>query len=161
MSNIPSTFSEVWYAYSINIDGLAVGTLKSFNPTQSRTTEAVREIATNGGHIREIVPGVTDYTVRLEKVRLYNETLFTSFGILANDIQNQVKAIDIMEEIHRPSDSISNRTASTAHDKTPINEEDIVYVNYQECWITDWGKTVATSAVTMVDTMTVKPTRIA
>jgi hypothetical protein len=158
MARLPFTNSEVWYAYSITLNGVKVGTLRTFNPTNTRTHEYVREIATNGGQIYEGVPGVTDYTIRLEKVRLYNRTLHDEFGILTNDIQNQIRAVDIREEVHLPLDLQNNSVNGPAEQDTGDNGVKIV--TYEACWITDWGKTVSNTAITVVETMTVKPTRI-
>ena len=163
---VPITRSEVWYAYTILVGEREVGTLRTFNPTQTRTFEYVREIATKGGHIFEGVPGVTDYTIRLEKVRLYNEILFDAFGISSRDIQNQINAIDIREEIYSPSQfntqdgSISTTGKDTNLNDSSDNLQQIGTVTYEACWITDWGKTVTNTAITVVETMTVRPTRV-
>ncbi len=163
---VPITRSEVWYAYTILIAEKEVGTLRTFNPTQTRTFEYVREIATKGGHIFEGVPGVTDYTIRLEKVRLYNEILHTAFGISSYDIQNQINSIDIREEIYSPSqynpqdDTISSTGKDISLNDSSDNLQQLGTVTYEGCWITDWGKTVTNTAITVVETMTVRPTRI-
>jgi len=158
MARLPKTDSEVWYSYEITIDGVQVGTLRSFNPTQTRTVDIIREIATNGGQIKEIVPGVTDYTIRLEKVRLYNKALFDHFGIVTKDIQNQVRALDIKEAIHFPLDVPND--SITGPPGSADGNAGVAYLNYEDCWITDWGKTIATGAITNVETMTVRPTRV-
>lgn len=158
MARVPFTNSEVWYAYSISLNGVQIGTLRSFNPTQTRTFEYVREIATNGGHIFEGVPGVTDYTVRLEKVRLYTKPILDSFGILTQDIQNQIQSIDIREETHFPRD-IPNESVSGPPESDTGNAG-VRITNWEECWITEWGKTATTTAVVVIETMTVRPTRI-
>lgn len=163
---VPITRSEVFYSYTIVIGEIDVGTLRTFNPAQARTHEYVREIATKGGHIYEGVPGTTDYTVRLEKVRLYNEVLHNAFGISSYDIQNQINAIDIRENIYGPSqynpqdDTISSTGKNTTLNDSADNLQQIDVLTYEGCWITDWGKTISTTAVTVVETMTVKPTRI-
>lgn len=158
MARLPKTDSEVWYSYEITIDSVQVGTLRSFNPSQTRTVDIIREIATNGGQIKEIVPGVTDYSVGLEKVRMYNKVLFDHFGIVTKDIQNQVRALSIKEAIHSPQD-VANDTITGPPGDADGNAG-IAYVNYEDCWITDWGKTITTGAITNVETMTVKPSRV-
>lgn len=159
MARLPQTDSEVWYSYEITINSVHVGTLRSFNPTQTRTVDIIREIATNGGEIKEIVPGVTDYTVRLEKVRLYNKTMFDHFGIVTKDVQNQVRALDIKEAIHYPRMDVKN-TEVTGPPGADTENAGVAYLNYEDCWITDWGKTITTGAITNVETMTVRPTRV-
>jgi len=160
MARLPFTASEVWFSYDVSIDDIPVGTLRSFNPTQTRTVDVVREIATNGGQIKEIVPGVTDYTIRLEKVRLYNKVLFDHFGIVTKDIQNQIRSVDIKEAIHHPQTNLFNNAVTGPPGKADGNAG-IVYTTYEDCWITDWGKTISTGAITNVETMTVRPTRVA
>jgi len=159
MARLPLTNSEVWYAYDITIDNIPVGTLRSFNPTQTRTVDVVREIATNGGQIVEIVPGVTDYTIRLEKVRLYNKVLFDYFGIVTKDLQNQIRPVDIKEAIHHPQTNLFNNAVTGPPGKADGNAG-ISYTTYENCWLTDWGKTISTGAITNVETMTARPTRI-
>jgi len=158
MARLPKTDSEVWYSYEITIDGVQVGTLRSFNPSQTRTVDIIREIATNGGQIKEIVPGVTDYSIRLEKVRLYNKTLLDHFGIVSRDIQNQVRALDIKEAIHLPQNIVNNQVSGPPG--AADGNAGIVYVNYEDCWITDWGKTITLGSITNVENMTVRPTRV-
>ena len=163
---VPITRSEVWYAYTLLIAETEVGTLRTFNPTQTRTFEYVREIATKGGHIFEGVPGVTDYSVRLEKVRLYNNVLHTAFGISSYDIQNQIQALDIRETIFGPKeydvqqDMISTTGANLEKNDSTDNLQELGTLTYEKCWITDWGKTVTHTAITVVETMTVRPTRV-
>lgn len=162
---LPFTSSEVWYAYTIKIQGQEVGTLRTFNPTQTKTFEYVREIGTNGGHIFEGVPGVTDYTVRLEKVRLYAKRILDYFGIAMHDIQNQIHSIDIQESIFKSAvppdaDPVNANLDGAQSSNRNLGAGGIGILNYEECWITEWGKTVQTTAVLVVETMTVRPVRV-
>lgn len=158
MPRLPLTRSEVFYSYEIKINKVVVGTLRSFNPTQTRSTSTVYEVATNGGEIFEIVPGVPTYTVRLSKVRLYSNLLLNHFGILSQDIQKQVQSIDIIETVWKPANVPNESISGPAEgDKSGTRAYSITY---EDCWITDWGKTVSTDAITIVEDMTVLPTRV-
>jgi len=158
MARLPQTRSEVFYSYEIQINGLPIGTLKSFNPTQSRSHEYVREIATNGGDPFEIVPGVPTYTITLNKVRLYENTILNHFGIVSQNIQNQVRAIDIIETVWTPSD-IENEAATGSPFNAGGEGARGRVMTYEDCWITDWGKTVSSDNITIVENMTVQATR--
>ena len=162
---LPITSSEVWYAYTIKIQGQEVGTLRSFNPTQTRTFEYVREIGTNGGHIFEGVPGVTSYKLHLEKVRLYSKRILDYFGIAMHDIQNQIHSIDIQETIYKSiappdADPVSANLDGARSSNRNLGAGGIGILNYEECWIEQWGKTVQTTAVLVVESMDVSPVRI-
>jgi len=156
---LPNIKSQVYYAYSLSLDGVQIGTIKTFTPSQARTHEYVREIALNGGTIKEGVPGVTDYTIRLEKVSLFEETLYTNFGIPSYDIQSQVSAVDIREEVHFPP-SRKNSAATGPASQDPTGDAGVRIITWEKCWITEWGKTISTTAITVVENMTVKPTSV-
>ena len=159
MARLPQTRSEVFYSYVIQINGTPIGTLREFTPAQTRTHDYVREIMTNGGEIFEIVPGVPTYTLTLNKVRLYANTIMNHFGISSQNIQTQVRAIDIVETVWTPSD-IENEQATgsgyIASSEGAIGRT----LTYEDCWITDWGKTVSSDAILIVENMTVQCTRV-
>lgn len=159
MARLPQTKAEVFYSYVIQINNTPVGTLREFTPSQTRTHDYVREILTNGGEIFEIVPGVPSYTVALNKVRLYENTILNHFGVISQNIQNQVRSIDIIETIWTPGD-MENETATgsgfIADDEGMIGRT----LTYEECWITDWGKTVSSDGILIIENMTVQCTRI-
>jgi hypothetical protein len=119
-----------------------MGTMQNFAPTSTRTLERLREIANSGGGIIEIVPGVTDYTLELEHVELYNASLLEVLGY-ANlvDIQKITVPIDIVETCHHP-----DGTTKT--------------ITYAQCWPNSSAKTVTTRAITIVERCTMWPTRI-
>lgn len=159
MPRLPQTRSEVFYSYEIQINGLPIGTLREFTPSQTRSHEYIYEIATNGGEPFEIVPGIPTYTIALNKVRLYENTILNHFGIVSQNIQNQVRSIDIIETVWTPSD-IENEAATG----TPFNAEGEGargrVMTYEDCWITEWGKTVSSGGILIVETMTVQATRV-
>ena len=160
MPRLPNTKSEVFYSYVIQIDGINVGTLQEFNPSQSRTFDHVREILTNGGEIKEIVPGVPTYSISLNKVRLYKDNLLDAFGILAQDIQKQVQAIDIIETMWTPAEDRENSsvTGPAEQDGTGAIGRTITW---GQCWVTEWGKSVSsTGSVIVIDNMTVQCTKV-
>lgn len=158
MARLPNTGAEVFYSYEIQINNMPVGTLKSFAPSQTRSSELVREVSTNGGEIVEIVPGVPTYKITLNKVRLYEDTLLDLFGIYSQDIQKQVQAIDIIETTWKPADIANGQISGPAESDT--SGKQLRTLTYEDCWITEWGKTVSTAEILIVDNMTVQCTRV-
>ena len=136
---------------------LPVGTLREFTPSHTRTFEHVREIMTNGGEIVEIVPGVPTYSITLNKVRLYENTLLTHFGITSQDIQKQIRAVDIVETVWMPSDIPNEDTSGDGSSEGTVLRKS----TYEDCWITDWGKTISSEGgVLIVENVTVQATRV-
>ena len=157
MPRLPQTRSEVFYAYEIQINNIPIGTLRNFTPRHTRTSEPVREISTNGGEIVEIVPGVPTYQITLNKVRLYENTLLDVFGILSQDIQKQVRAIDIIETVWSPADVPNSAVSGPA--EADGSGTLLRTLTYEGCWITEWGKTISSEGLLIVEDMTVQATR--
>jgi len=158
MARLPKTRAEVFYSYEIQINNIPVGTLKSFNPSQTRSHQIVREVSTNGGEIVEIVPGVPTYQITLNKVRLYEDTLLDFFGIVSHDIQKQVQAINIIETVWKPANIPNNQVTGPAEADTSGTR--LRTLTYEDCWITNWGKTVSSDNILIIENMTVQCTRI-
>lgn len=158
MPRLPASRAEVFYSYEIQINNVPVGTVKSFNPKFSRTQEHVREVSTNGGEIVEIVPGVPTYTITMSKVRLYENTLLEFFGIVSQDIQKQVQAINIIETVWKPANVPNSSITGPA--EADGSGTRLRTVTYEDCWITDWGKTISSDGILIVEDMTVQCTRI-
>ncbi len=158
MARLPQTRAEVFYSYEIQINNIPVGTLRNFTPRQTRTHEIVREISTNGGEITEIVPGVPTYQVTLNKVRLYEDTLLDLFGIVSHDIQKQVQSINVIETVWKPANVLNSTITGPAEGDTSGTR--LRTVTYEDCWITEWGKTVSSEGLLIVEDMTVQCTRV-
>jgi len=158
MARLPNTRAEVFYSYEVQINNIPVGTIRNFTPRQTRTHEHVREISTNGGEIVEIVPGVPTYQVTLNKVRLYEDTLFDFFGITSQDIQKQVQSINVIETVWKPTSVPNNQVTGPAESDTAGIR--LRTVTYEDCWIVEWGKTVSSEGLLIVEDMTVQVTRV-
>jgi len=158
VSRLPNTHAEVFYAYEIQINNVPVGTLRNFTPRHTRTFEQVREISTNGGEIVEIVPGVPTYQVTLGKVRLYEDVLFDFFGVISHDIQKQVRAINVIETVWKPANVPNSQITGPAEADT--SGKRLRTVTYEDCWIVEWGKTISSEGILIVEDMTVQCTRI-
>jgi len=163
MARLPQTKSEVFYSYQIMLDGLRIGTLKEFSPSQSRSHDWVREIMTNGGEIKEIVPGVPTYTIALTKVRLYTSTLLSHFDISSENIQRQVRSFDIIETIWQPGSIPNSSVYGDGYSRNADSEgstSGIHTLTYEDCWVTEWGKNVSSDGILVMENMSVQCTRV-
>lgn len=158
MARLPQTRAEVFYSYEIQINNIPVGTLRNFTPRQTRTHEHVREVNTNGGEIVEIVPGVPTYQITLNKVRLYEDTLLDFFGIVSQDIQKQVQSINVIETVWKPTNVPNSQVTGPAEADTAGTR--LRTLTYEDCWIVEWGKTISSEGLLIVEDMTVQCTRV-
>lgn len=158
MARLPNTRAEVFYSYELQVNNIPIGTVRNFTPRHTRTHEHVREISTNGGEIVEIVPGVPTYQITLNKVRLYEDTLMDFFGITSQDIQKQVQSINIIETVWKPTNVPNSQvTGPAVSDTAGIR---LRTLTYEDCWIVEWGKTISSEGLLIVEDMTVQVTRV-
>lgn len=158
MARLPNTRAEVFYSYELQVNNIPIGTVRNFTPRHTRTHEHVREISTNGGEIVEIVPGVPTYQITLNKVRLYEDTLMDFFGITSQDIQKQVQSINIIETVWKPTNVPNSQVIGPAASDTAGIR--LRTLTYEDCWIVEWGKTISSEGLLIVEDMTVQVTRV-
>jgi len=101
---LPHTDTRVFYSYEIKIRGETVGTLQEFSPSARKTVERVREISfAQGTRVKEIVPGVVDFTVTVSKLMLYKKKLTEVLGGKEiHSIEDIVEPFEIYEYCHKP-----------------------------------------------------------
>jgi len=138
MTRIPNTKTVVSYAYTIKINGKAVGTLQGFNPSEDRALERVREIMNEVDDTKEIVPGRTDYTIAVDRLETYDANLYQAFGLPKTAVLSQLTdGFDIVEEIQGPT-SAQKRV-----------------ISYNNCWIKNKAKTIREGTITVAESATV------
>ena len=142
-TRIPHTKATVSYGYTISANGVPIGTLQGFNPTQNRPLDRVREIMNEIDDIVEIVPGRTDLTIAIDRLETYDKNFFEAMGYATYEDLSQITTpILIMEEIRNPVTGAGRK------------------IQYQDCWFTSWGKTIREGTITVTETVSVFPTRI-
>ena len=142
-TRIPHTKATVSYGYTISANGVPIGTLQGFNPTQNRPLDRVREIMNEIDDIVEIVPGRTDLTIAIDRLETYDKNFFEALGYATYEDLSQITTpILIMEEIRNPVTGAGRK------------------IQYQDCWFTSWGKTIREGTITVTETVSVFPTRI-
>ena len=143
-TRIPNVKTVVSYAYTISANGVNIGTLQGFNPSANRNLERVREILGNDSSIDtfEIVPGRTEFTISIDRIETYNAAMMKALGFTAfEDISVVTDPIQILE---------------TVRDKAGNTRS----IEYKDCWIQSWNKTIREGTITVTESVTLWPTRI-
>jgi len=97
-TSVPNTAHSVFYAYSIHVNGIEIGSLERFGASSSRTVERIREILfSRGAEVKELVWGGTDTTVNLSKVELYSAGMMEAFGQEIFALEDFNMAVNITE----------------------------------------------------------------
>lgn len=141
MPLIPNTRSAVFYSYTVKANGKQIGTLQRFNPTSTRQVQRLRGIQNNAGKVIEIVPGTTDDSITMDKVKLHRESMLGAFGYTVKSIQDINDTIDIEEIEHHPDGTTTTMT-------------------YAGCWISQYSKNTTEGTVLVVESMTVQVTQV-
>jgi len=135
---IPNTKTAVFYAYDIIMNGRQIGTLSRFNPTFTKTIERIREIAVStGARVLDLVPGVTDISVDVEKFRLYRQSLFEALGYQIFSLEDLIDPFDIQEVLTHPDGK----------------QETLIY---HTCLISNHSKTITTGTTYVAETATIQ-----
>lgn len=144
MTRIPNTTTVASYAYTVKAGGSVIGTLQGFNPTANRTLERIREIMNTAEDIFEIVPGRTEFSITLDRLETYNQSMMEALGFSTfEDISKVTDPIQIVEEV-----------------RGPVPPGRVKIITYERCWIQTWGKTVREGTITVTENVTLWPERI-
>jgi len=142
---LPKTQTTSTFSYDVLANGKKIGNLQSFAPSHNKTLVRVRQIASSyAGETVEIVPGVTDHQITISVLELYREKTLAALGysgVTFASIEDLKDPIDIQEKVTKPSG-------------------DTVIVNYQDCWVQNFSKSIAVGNAIVTDNVTVYVTRI-
>jgi hypothetical protein len=133
----PDTMHSVFYAHSIHVNGVEIGSFERLSVRQSRTTERIREILfSRGPEVKEIVWGGTDISVDLNRVELYNRAMFEAFGFEIFSIEDFNQVVNITEMQFNPNDNGRR------------------IITYTDCVASDISKDIDTGTARIVESMT-------
>ena len=146
MTQIPNTNTVVSYAYTIKSQGgVPIGTLQGFTPSANRALDRVRQIMNEVDDTKEIVPGRTDFSITIDRLETYEESMMEAFGFDGiTDISQIVDGFIIQEVISGPISKGSKKRT----------------IVYDGCWIQNISKTVREGTITVSESVTLQVTRI-
>jgi len=132
----------VSYAYTVKVNGTAVGTLQGFTPTSNRLLDRVREIQNEEIDIVEIVPGRSEFTITIDRLETYDTAMMKALGY---------GTLLTIDQIQTPFEIVEQLTG-------PLGQTRVL--SYQRCWVQNISKTVREGTITVSETVTIWPERI-
>lgn len=125
---IPNTTTRTSHAIAIRCDGISVGMIQGWNPSQTRGVVSTYELnPVTSGEIYENVPGnIAGTTVNVTRYDLFNKKMEQAWGI-GFDITmltDQTQPLSIQEKWTNPDGSTE------------------LWV-YSGCWFTSLGRTIS------------------
>jgi len=174
--NTMSVISSKNRIYAVNAQGLQkqIGVIATFDPSESRTIEAIRGIGF-GDHIAELVPGVTEaMTISVTRSALYTSNIFQVFGYKAG-IDGLVRSLryhrwpfDIRQEVVFSRLAFENTLdKAELENVTPPDGDDpnteggqmgklqALVTIYEACWLSDYGVSYASDTALVQETCTI------
>jgi hypothetical protein len=140
---LPNVVHSVFYAYTITIGSVEIGSFEKFSQRSTRTVERIREIMySSGPKVVDMVWGGTDITLELSRVELYTESLIKLFG---------ASATMGLEYIITPMNITESRTSPATTGTAVIN-----MITFFNCVPSDYGKDISTDQARIIETMTVQ-----
>jgi len=105
-TQVPNTQHTVFYAHSIHVNGIEIGSFQRMSIRQSRTTERIRELLfSRGPEVKEIVWGGVDITIDVNRVELYNKAMLQAFGFEIYSLEDFNQAVNITEMQFNPNNN--------------------------------------------------------
>ena len=137
--------ATVFYAYTISIGGVSVGTCEQFSEKSQRQVERIREIPRSQGQGPspvDIVWGGSDVTLELQRVELYNKSLLNVFGA-AGFLDFANTFLDVTESLFMPNDAKGKPQSPKV-------------TTFKDCVVSNYSKQIQTSQARIMETMTVE-----
>jgi hypothetical protein len=145
---------------SISVNGENVGFIQSANPSESRNITKVQELGTEG--IVQSVPGNTNGgQIAVTRLALYKQNLYTALQLPLFTGLSAFKTLKDQRlpfEISMITKYYSPINPYGAVDKSTdpgfqIQEYREIYL---DCWLSNYSKTITTSAITITESATVQ-----
>ena len=148
-------------------NGMRVGFVQSFNPSESRNIVKVQELGTEG--VVQAVPGNTNGgQLSISRFAVYNASLFNAIG--GTDNGKFTEAGNMYYDNAPQSNGIFSNPFKTLKDQRvplefkvkttmPTGTSDTAgyYVEtYVDCWLSTYSKTIAANTITITESATVQ-----
>lgn len=165
---IPNTGTDgksavaVTYAYTIySISREPIGTLQSFNPRSSRTTERIHEIRRRLRDTVELLPNRAEHSFTAERFQTYTQNILQAFGFVYTDLSQFTSPLIVVENLKIP-EHIDDKTIGFLQRAAGFNS-----VIYFGCVPTEWSKTINVANTMITESVTfdvqeiISPTTVA
>ena len=105
-TQVPNTQHSVYYAHSIHVNGIEIGSFQRVSIRFSRSLERIREILfSRGPEVKEIVWSGTDITIDVTRTEMYQKSMFEAFGFEVFTLEDFNQPVNITEMQFNPNDN--------------------------------------------------------
>jgi hypothetical protein len=147
---------------------IQIGLMQTWNPSDTRTVEAVRGIGF-GDQIAELAVGVTEHSATASMMMLYFKDIMQAFGYhsgvsgFIRSLKHHQWPFDVQESILIPKflgDLNVGGEGSASGPGLTGETVDIISTTYLACWMTDYSKNFDIGATSVTQDMTCQITDI-
>lgn len=164
--NVP-TMAITTTNIQVYANGMRVGFVQSFNPSESRNIVKVQELGTEG--VVQAVPGNTNGgQLAVSRFAVYNGNLFNAIG--GTDTGTFTSASEMYDGNYPQTNGIFSNPFKTLKDQRvpleikvktimPTGTADTpqYYVEtYLDCWLSTYSKTIAANTITITESATIQ-----
>jgi hypothetical protein len=159
--NIGSNGSKLAVAstnISINSNGMKIGFVQTFSPSEQRTITPIHELGTEGV-IQMAAGNTTGGTLTLQRIALYNNNLWNALGLTGSGKSVPSPINDSTSSNDTAKYAIYNNPFKTLKDqRVPLeikvetrlpSSEDILTETYIDCWLTSYSKAITSQSITI------------
>ena len=163
-ATLPITSTNI----EIYSNGMKIGFVQSFTPSEQRQITKVQELGTEG--VVQSVPGNTNGgQIQLTRFAIFNGSMYNALGLTPSGLFTEVgEQIYNNASVYQSSTNTLGNPFKTlkeqrcplelqAKTKQPDEANETWYCEiYVDCWLSNYGKTIATNAITITETATIQ-----
>jgi hypothetical protein len=134
---VPETLIRTSHALTIRVNGISVGLVNGWNPTQSKTITPAYQIGTfvdgipSGEPVEKLPGNVTGMTIAVQRYDIYTQKMEEAFGVYVGD--GSRKSLSMLTQQDRPFEL----REQWRYPDDPGGSEGVIY---QGCWFSNIGK---------------------
>lgn len=162
-SSLPITSTNV----EVYSNGMRIGFVQSFTPSETRTITKIQELGTEG--VVQSVPGNTNGgQIAISKFAVYNGSLYNALGLTPTG-QFSTTADQIYSSAstyNSSTNTLGNPFKTLKEQRVPLelkvktkmpDGDSIAYYveTYTDCWLQSYSKSIASSTITVTEQATI------
>jgi len=155
-------------------NGMKVGFVQTFNPSESRNIIKIRELGTEGV-VQSVPSNTTGGQITVSRFALYNSNLYNALGLTktglfqVRDTQNTASTTATNLAANDPHNTYGNPFKTLKDQRVPLefkvktkmpnpgNGANQYFIeNYIDCWVATYSKTVVSNTITITENATIQ-----
>ena len=146
---------------SIISNNMRIGFVQSFSPSENRTVTPIHELGTEGV-VQMAAANTTGGTISLSRIAVYNANLYNALGltrtgkfVAPDQRQSSGKKDSEYQTYSNPFKTLKDQRVPLelrVEQRKPSVDNSIYTETYVDCWLTQYGKTIAAQTITITET---------